>query len=331
MKKETTILVTGGAGYIGSHFIHALRELPEAAIAVVDNFCQSRHNIMSHPRIVYHQADLRDRQGLIEIFQQVRPNIVAHFAALASVPESVAKPFEYYQTNLVGGLNLLEAMKSSGTNKIIFSSSAAVYGEPEAEVIREDHPKQPTNPYGYTKLAFERMLEDFHRAYGLNSISFRYFCAAGCNAGLEIGEYHQPETHVIPCIVQTLLGQRENFSVFGNDYATPDGTGIRDYIHVDDLASAHLLAMKKLMGGDSICSQYNLGINKGFSVMELIRAAEAVSGKKLAYNIQPRRPGDPSRLIADASAARADLGWRPDFTDIREIVQTSYLSFSQRS
>ncbi|MFI5205853.1 MAG: UDP-glucose 4-epimerase GalE, partial [Candidatus Paceibacterales bacterium] len=242
-----TILVTGGAGYIGGHFVNTLRKLEGYKIEVVDNFSQSRNNIVEDPNIAYYEVDLRDKQKLLEIVKQTKPDMVVHFAGLASVPDSVAKPFDYYENNIIGGLNLLEAMREVGTNKIIFSSSAAVYGEPIMEEIKEDHPKNPTNPYGYTKLVFENMLKHYSNAYGLNSIALRYFCAAGCNEALEIGEYHNPETHVIPCIIQTILGQRSQFHVFGNDYPTPDGTGIRDYIHVDDLAQAHLKAMEKLI------------------------------------------------------------------------------------
>lgn len=324
---NSKILVTGGAGYIGAHFINQVRKKIRGKIEVVDNFSQTRKNIINDPNVTYYEVDVRDKVKLSDIFFKTSPEIVVHFAGLANVPDSVIKPFEYYENNLLGGLNVLEAMRAAGTNKIIFSSSAAVYGEPQTEEIKEKHPKNPTNPYGYTKLVFETMLEHYHKAYGLNSIALRYFCAAGCNENLKIGEYHNPETHVIPCIVQTLLGQKEKFSVFGNDYPTPDGTGIRDYIYVDDLAEAHIKAIQKLLSGESICSQYNLGINRGFSVMELIKEAENISGKKLNYDVKPRRQGDPSRLIADSRKAHAELGWQPKHLQLKEIIETTYKFF----
>jgi len=326
--KHQTILVTGGAGYIGAHFVNALRKSRDCQIEIVDIFTQSRKNIIKAPNINYHEVDIRNKPALLEVFKKTQPDIIVHFAALASVPESVEKPFEYYDTNILGSFNLLECMRAANVKKIIFSSSAAVYGEPEAEEIKENHRKNPTNPYGRTKLIFEGMLEDHNKAYGLNSISLRYFCAAGCDKNLEIGEYHEPESHVIPCIIQTILGKREQFFVFGNDYPTPDGTGIRDYIHVSDLAEAHLLAMEKLSKEENVCAQYNLGINKGFSVMELIKAAEEVAGKKVNFAIKPRRPGDPSKLIADSSLAQKELNWQPRYTGVKEIIETSYKFFS---
>ncbi len=322
-----TILVTGGAGYIGSHAVNLLRKEGLYKIEVADNFSQSRNNIIEDENISYHEVDIKDRVALMSVFEKTKPDAVLHFAALASVPDSVVKPAEYYENNVLGGLNLLECMRQSDVKKIIFSSSASVYGEPQTEEIVEDHPKNPTNPYGYTKLAFEVMLKDYFKAYGISSISLRYFCASGCANEAGIGEYHTPETHAIPCIVQTLLGQREEFFVFGNDYPTPDGTGIRDYIHVSDLASAHIQSLKKLFEGESVCAQYNLGINKGFSVMELIKIAEAFTGQKLNYSVKPRRAGDPSRLIANSSKIQKELNWTPKFLDAKDMIETSYTFF----
>lgn len=322
-----TILVTGGAGYIGGHFVNLLRKQPGYKIEVVDNFCQTRKNIIKHPAINYHETDIRNKSGLLEVFKKVQPVIVVHFAALANVPDSVARPFEYYDNNVIGSINLLECMRAAGCNKIIFSSSAATYGEPDTELISEDHPQLPTNPYGYTKLVFENILKDYNKAYGINSVSLRYFVASGCDPALEVGKYHNPETQAIPCIVQTLLGQKEKFFVFGNDYPTPDGTGVRDYIHVNDLATAHLKAMEKLTSEPNFCERYNLGINKGFSVLELITEAEKITGKKLNYEIKPRRPGDPSRLVAGSTKAKAELNWQPQYTDIRQIIETDYNFF----
>ncbi len=326
LKKEKTILVTGGAGYIGSHFVNQLLR-QDVKIVIVDNFSQTRKNIIKNGKVEYFECDLRDKSKLSDIFKKYMFDLVVHFAALASVPESIIKPHEYYENNLLGGLNLLECMRSTGVSKIIFSSSASVYGEPQMEEIKENHPKNPTNPYGYSKLVFEQILKDYSRAYGFNSISLRYFCAAGCDESLSVGEYHNPETHVIPCILKTLLGAREKFFVFGNDFPTPDGTGVRDYIHVNDLAGAHLKAMEKLFENGEICEQYNLGINKGFSVMELIKAAEEISEKKLNFEVKPRRHGDPSRLIANSSKAQAELGWKPQYLEIKDIILSAYNFF----
>lgn len=322
------ILITGGAGYIGSHVVKLLRDNSENYIHVVDNFSQSRRNILTDNRITYHEVDIRNKESLNEAFTSAKPDIVFHFAALASVPDSVANPSSYYDNNVLGTLNLIECMREHGTNKIIFSSSAAVYGEPESEEITEDHPKRPTNPYGQTKLIGEEILKDYFRAYGISSISFRYFCAAGADPEKEVGEYHNPQTHVIPSILETITGKREGFYVFGDDFPTVDGTGIRDYIHVMDLAKAHILAIKKLETGN-ICAQYNLGINKGFSVMELIKAAEKVTSTHLPYTIKPRRPGDPARLIANSNKAQEELNWKPEYTDIEKIIETSYASIQK--
>lgn len=324
-----TVLVTGGAGYIGSHTVSALLDLGHI-IHVVDNFRESRNNILTHERVTYHEIDITDKEGLQEVFQKVQPSIVFHFAALASVPDSMERPYEYYLSNVIGGLNLLESMRETGVSKIVFSSSASTYGEPQTEVITEDHPQKPTNTYGYTKLVFENMLKDYHRAYGFSSVSLRYFCASGCDPVKGLGEYHTPETHVIPSIIETILGKRKTFFVYGNDFSTPDGTGVRDYIHVCDLADAHVCAMNKLFEGGIICNQYNLGINKGFSVMELIKAAEEVSGKKVNYEYKPRRSGDPSRLIADSTKAQTELGWVPKNLEIEGIISDAYSFFSKK-
>jgi UDP-glucose 4-epimerase len=323
MQKKLTLLVTGGAGFIGSHFVNLLRKETLYQILVVDNFSQGRENILKDDKIKYFEADLRDYNKLLEIFQDNSIDAVVHFAALATITGSVTDPSATYENNLVGGWNLLDCMLKAGVKKIIFSSSASVYGEPTAEVLSESHPKNPVNPYGFSKWCIERILQDYYRGYGLDSISFRYFCAAGANPNREAGEHHKPETHVIPCILETFLGRRKKFFVFGNDFPTPDGTGIRDYIHVEDLAAAHIAGLEKLMSSN-ICEAYNLGINKGFSVLELIAAAEKIVGKKLNYKIVGRRPGDPSRLVADASKANKELNWQPKYTNIEEMIQTSY-------
>lgn len=322
------IIVTGGAGYIGAHLVKLLAHQPDTMIHVIDNFSQSRKNILTRPNVHYHELDICNADDMNKIFLDYAPEAVFHFAAIANVPDSVTDPAKYYRTNVVGSYNILEAMRHSGCTKIIFSSSASVYGEPESEVIIENHSKKPTNPYGRTKLVMEEMLKEYFTAYKISSISFRYFCAAGADPEGELGEYHVPETHVIPSILETILGKREMFSIFGTDYPTPDGTGIRDYIHVVDLANAHIYALHKL-DAETICTQYNLGNNKGFSVRELIDTAEKVTGKTLPFTEKDRRPGDPSRLIADASRAMAELSWQPKYTTIEEIVATAYTSFQK--
>jgi UDP-glucose 4-epimerase len=327
MKK--TILVTGGAGYIGAHFVNKLIEKDDAEVIVVDNFSQSKNNVIKSSNVSYYQVDIRDKQKLLDIFKKNSVDVVVHFAALANVPDSVSRPKNYYDNNINGGLSLLSCMLETGVKKIVFSSSAAVYGEPVSEIITEDHPTKPINPYGYTKLIFENILKDYQRAYDIDSISFRYFCAAGCDESLRVGEYHNPETHVIPCIVETLLGKRDEFFVYGDDYSTSDGTGVRDYIHVNDIVGAHINAMERLLGSNNLCEAYNLGINKGFSVMELIGAAERVSGKKLNYKVAPKRQGDPARLIADSSRAQQELGWKPRYIDIDEIILSAFNFFKK--
>lgn len=325
----TTIFVTGGAGYIGAHVVKLLTEkMPDASIHVLDNFSQSRKNILNDSNVTYHELDITDAAALDGVFSQHKPTAVMHFAALASVPDSVANPAEYYKTNVVGTLNLLESCRKYDCKKIIFSSSASVYGEPEAEIITEEHSKRPTNPYGFTKLIGENMLEAYHRAYGISSVSFRYFCAAGNEPSLTLGEYHTPETHAIPSLVLTALGKREAFTIYGTDYPTPDGTGVRDYIHVSDLAEAHILAISYL-DQHQTCSQFNLGINKGYSVQELISTLQEIHEEPIEIRHQDRRPGDPSRLIADANKANQELGWTPKYTNIKNIIDSAYQAFKK--
>lgn len=322
MKK---IIVTGGAGYIGSHTVKILSESPDYEIHVIDNFSQSRKNILEKNNIIYHEIDICEKEKVNATFAKVEPDTVFHFAALASVPDSVKNPADYYKNNVIGSLNILEAMREVSCKKIVFSSSASVYGEPTTEIIKEDHPKNPTNPYGQTKLVVEKILMEYHIAYGLSSVSFRYFCAAGVEPTLTLGEYHIPETHAIPSLIETVLNQRDQFYIYGDNFPTPDGTGVRDYIHVQDLAKAHIKAMKKL-DTEIICDQFNLGINKGFSVRELITSTEEISGKKVNYEVRDRRPGDPARLIADATKAMKALEWQPEYTDIKAIIKTAYNS-----
>ena len=318
------ILVTGGAGYIGSHLVNLLSNDTKSIITVVDSFRESRNNVQNLSNVFYEEVDIRDKKALSAVFKKAEPEIVFHFAGLASVPDSMKNPFDYYDHNVIGGINLLECMREIGTKNIIFSSSASTYGEPLTEVISENHQQVPTNTYGYTKLIFENILKDYKRAYGFSSVSLRYFCASGCDVKADIGEYHNPETHVIPSLALTALGRREEFFIYGNDFATPDGTGVRDYIHVIDLAEAHIKAMEKIKSSDGICEFYNLGINKGFSVKELIDVTEKVSGKKLKYSFKERRMGDPSRLIANSNKAQKELNWKPKFVDIKDMVGSTY-------
>lgn len=327
---KKVILVTGGVGYIGAHVTDFLRKSGDYRIEIVDNFSQNRKNIIKDANITYHEVDIRDKEKLMGIFKSTKPDIVFHFAALANVPDSVVNPAGYYDNNIVGGLNILECMREVGCDKIIFSSAGAVYGEPISEVINEDHPKNPTNPYGYTKIVFENFLKAYNKAYGLSSISLRYFCPAGCDIDSGLGEWRKEESHVIPSIVLTLLGKRKEFCVYGNDFPTPDGTGIRDYIHISDVVSAHVNAMEKINKETNFCDSYNIGINKGFSVLELIKAAEEISGKKLIYSFRGRRPGDPSRLIANSSKAQKELNWNPKNLDVKDMIVSTYNFFSSQ-
>jgi UDP-glucose 4-epimerase len=320
MKKS--ILVTGGAGYIGSHFVNKVKDLYN--VIIVDNFRESRKNIINHPNLTYLEIDIRDKDKLSEAFKKQTIETVVHYAGLADVPDSIKKPWEYYETNTIGGLNLLNCLVENKVKKIVFSSSASVYGEPLSEFVTENHPLKPTNPYGFSKLAFERYLYDYHQAFGINSISFRYFCAAGCDESLTIGENHTPEKHIIPSLIETILGKREKFFIYGTDYPTPDGTGIRDYIHVNDLASAHLLALEKLVQSADLCESFNLGSHNGFSVKEMIKVTEKIAGQKLNYETKARRPGDPSKLVADSTKAQKELNWKAKYTEIEEIILTAY-------
>ena len=315
------LLVTGGAGYIGAHFVKMVKELGHE-IAVVDNFSQGKKNMING--IEYLEVDIQDQVRLLSIFEEFKPDVVVHYAALANLEPSLRTPDIYYYNNVVGTLNVLEAMRAVGCDKIIFSSTAATYGEPvlkDGETIDENYPTIPTSPYGHSKLMVEQILKDYHRAYRIKSISFRYFCAVGVGEGL--GCYHNQETQVVPCLVKGFLGKK--FIVNGNDYDTPDGTPIRDYIHVNDLATAHLKALEHLDG----CKVYNLGINRGYSVLELIKAAEEVVGKKLDYEIGTKRKADPTRLIGDSTKAQQELGWTPVHTDIGQVILSDYKFFNE--
>ena len=315
----TTILVMGGAGYIGSHTVKHLLD-NGYAVVVADNLIYG-HRAAVDDRATFVHADLMDPASLEQLFQKQAIDAVIHFAAFAAVGESVIDPERYYRNNVVGTLNLLNAMRSYHVSKIVFSSTCATYGEPQYIPMDEAHPQNPINPYGRTKLMIERIFDDYERAYGLKHIALRYFNAAGASADSSIGESHQPETHLIPLVLQAIQGKRASIKVFGTDYETPDGTCIRDYIHVEDLALAHRLAVEKL---DTYSGCLNLGTGIGNSVKEIITAAEQISGRSCPVDYTDRRPGDPARLLANNTKAREILGWNPKYTDIRDIIQTAW-------
>lgn len=310
------ILVAGGAGFIGSHCLKALRArgIPHFAL---DNLSKGHRAAVGASELV--EADLNDPASLERALSGRKVSVVMHFAASIEVGESVAEPGRYWQNNVVGTLNLLEAMRRHGVGAFVFSSTAAVFGEPERVPIDEDHPKNPASPYGDTKLAVEKILAASGRAHGLRSVVLRYFNACGADPEGELGEDHHPETHLIPRTLLAAHGRAPGLSLFGTDYPTPDGTCIRDYIHVSDLIDAHLLAVDHLLqGGESVSR--NLGSGNGFSVREVIKAVEAVTGKSVPVTEAPRRPGDPARLIADSTAIRSQWGWEPRWTQLEDIV-----------
>lgn len=313
------ILVTGGAGYIGSHAVRLFLEQGHD-VWVYDNLAFGHAGAVPEDRLIV--ADLAERERLVAVLRDKRIEAVVHFAAFAYVGESVEQPFKYYRNNVINTLTLLEAMQSAGVGKIVFSSTCATYGVPEIVPITEQTPQQPINPYGKTKLIVEWALADAARAYGLGYAALRYFNAAGAHLSGEIGEDHTPESHLIPLILQTAMGQREAIHVFGTDYPTPDGTCIRDYIHVDDLASAHLKALEKLQPGLGL--QLNLGTGRGYSVREVIDVCTEVTGNSVTVIEGPRRAGDPPRLVAAAEKAREVLGWQAAYTDLHEIVETAW-------
>ncbi|XID95928.1 UDP-glucose 4-epimerase GalE [Paenibacillaceae bacterium WGS1546] len=314
------VLVTGGAGYIGSHAVAALLEKREQVV-VIDNLYQGHREAVLGGEL--YEGDLRDADFLAKVFKENEIDGVIHFAANSLVGESMKDPGKYYHNNVYGTLCLLEQMKRSGVSRIVFSSTAATYGEPEKVPIDEYDRTLPTNAYGETKLAMEKMIRWFDVAHGIRFVSLRYFNAAGAHPSGRIGEDHAPETHLVPLVLQVALGQREFISVFGDDYPTEDGTCIRDYIHVCDLADAHLLALERLRkGGDSAI--YNLGSGNGYSVKQVIETAREVTGHPIPVRIEPRRAGDPAVLIASSARARAELAWTPKREKLEEIVESSW-------
>lgn len=313
------ILVTGGAGYVGSHTARLLDRAGHD-VWVYDNLTTGHRRAAPTGRLI--EGDLGDRQKLVDVLASKRMDAVFHFAASALVGESVAHPDRYYQNNVVSTLNLLEAMRATSVRKIIFSSTTATYGVPAKVPISEDERQDPINPYGFTKLVIEHALADYAHAYDFAYAALRYFNAAGASPDGDLGEDHKPESHLIPIVLQVALGQRDNITIFGDDYPTPDGTCIRDYVHVNDLGQAHIQALARLQPGEGIC--VNLGTGRGYSVRELIEACRQITGHTIPEVIGPRRPGDPPELVADASRARTVLDWQPKFTTIEEIVETAW-------
>src|SRR5262245_7990631 len=313
------ILVTGGAGYIGSHTVRLLLSRGHQ-VWVYDNLSYGHTKAVPAGCLVV--GDLADAPAVEKLFRVQHIEAVVHFAAFVSVADSVRQPEIYYRNNLINALNLLGAMQRSGVSKFVFSSTCATYGIPLKVPITEDEPQKPITPYGRSKLAVEWALADFAAAYGVGYAALRYFNASGASPAGDIGEDHDPEIHLIPLMLQTALGRRPHIEIYGTDYPTPDGTCIRDYIHVDDLANAHLLALERLQPGKGLA--YNLGIGKGYSVREVIRAAEEVTGRTIKVKEGPRRSGDPAELVAASHKARRELGWQPRYQSIHDIVATAW-------
>lgn len=321
------ILITGGAGFIGSHASKALAKAGHEAVVFDNLVLGNRSSVLWGPLVV---GDVLDGDALDKTFRQVRPDAVMHFAASAYVGESITNPIKYYKNNVAGTISIVEAMLRHGVQTIVFSSTCATYGIPDTLPITEETEQRPINPYGYSKLVIERLLEDCGRANGLRWVALRYFNAAGADPDGEIGELHDPETHVLPLAIKAALGTAGPLEVYGTDYDTPDGTAIRDYIHVSDLASAHVRALEYMLAGGN-CNAFNLGTGRSVSVRQLISAVEAVSGRTVPVRYCDRRPGDPPVLYASANKAKNILGWEPAFVDFREIVETAFRWFERQS
>jgi UDP-glucose-4-epimerase GalE len=313
------ILVTGGAGYIGSHTVRQLLARGHD-VTVFDSLAAGHKQAVPGDRLV--AGDLRDVDHVDQLLVTGRIEAVVHFAALCYVGESVTEPAKYYANNLVYAYNLIDRCRRNGVQKFVFSSTCATYGVPTAVPITEDEKQLPINPYGNTKLAVERLLADYAGAYPFGYCALRYFNASGASPDGTIGEDHDPETHLIPLVIQAATGKRPYVEIFGTDYPTPDGTCVRDYIHVDDLAEAHILALEKVGPGSKLA--YNVGIGRGYSVREVIRTVEEVTGKKVPVKEGPRRAGDPPALVANADKVRRELGWAPKYTELRAIVETAW-------
>lgn len=315
------ILVLGGAGYIGSHAVDQLVNKGYEVVVVDSLF--TGHKAAVHEKAKFYEGDIRDKEFLNNVFEQESIDGVMHFAAFSLVGESVEKPLMYFNNNVYGMQVLLEVMKDHDVKHIVFSSTAATYGEPEVVPISEDMPTNPKNPYGESKLMMEKMMKWCDNAYGMKYVALRYFNVAGAKADASIGEDHDPETHLVPIILQVALGQRDSLKIFGDDYATPDGTCIRDYVQVEDLIAAHILALEYLKAGNP-SDAFNLGSNDGYSVKEMLEAARAVTGKEIPAEVVPRRAGDPAQLVAASEKARSILGWEPAYTDIKDIIRTAW-------
>ena len=317
---KAAVLVAGGAGYVGAHACKALARAGYLPV-VLDNLSTGHRDFVRWGPLV--QADLRDSAKVAETIRQHACVAVLHFAAFALVGESVAEPAKYYENNVAGTLSLLAGMRSAECNKLVFSSTCAVYGQPERVPITESTPREPVNPYGASKLMVERILSDFRVAYDLRSTALRYFNACGADSENEVGELRDPETHLIPRAMMALQGYIEDFAVFGTDFDTPDGTAVRDYVHVSDLADAHVSALEQLLSG-SPGGVFNLGTGRGYSVKEVLQAIETVTAERLPPAAGPRRPGDPATLVADPTQARQTLGFNPTRSDLATIIESAW-------
>ncbi len=318
------LLVTGGAGYIGSHAVQQLIEAGHTVVAL-DNLCTG-HRAAVHPAASFVALDLRQTDAVTQVLRDHHVEAVLHFAAISVVGDSVQQPLRYWDNNIGGAISLLQAMATADVTRLVFSSTCSTYGEPTVMPIREDTPQRPMNPYGQTKLAIERLIADHAAATpAFGYLSLRYFNVAGCDESGRLGEDHRPETHLVPILMQAALGQRDHVAVYGTDYATADGTCVRDYLHVDDLVRAHTLALRHLAPG--VGEALNLGLGRGFSVRALIEATQAVTGVRFEVRDAPRRAGDVPVLYADASRAREVLGWEPKLTAVPEILATAWRWF----
>jgi UDP-glucose 4-epimerase len=317
--KPLKVLITGAAGYIGS--VVTREVVKEANLAIAFDNLTKGHRQAVGPGVELVPGDLTDRESLERVFQSHKIDAVIHLAAESVVASSTSDPGRFFQVNTVGGLNLLEFMMKHGVSRLIFSSSAAVYGNPTKQPIAEDDPKLPINPYGESKLMFERILDWYGRAHGLQFVILRYFNAAG--ASRDLGEDHDPETHLIPNVLKAALGQREEIRIFGNDYPTEDGSCVRDYVHVLDIARAHIIPLKSAEKNRAN-KAFNLGSNQGHSVFEVVETARRVTGREIKTKLYPRRPGDPAVLIADAKLAKSELGWQPEFSNLEDIIESAW-------
>lgn len=317
------VLILGGAGYIGSHMVDRLIEQGQEDVVVVDNLVTG-HRAALHPEAKFYEGDLADKDFMRQVFKE-NPEVdaVIHFAAYSLVAESMVEPLKYFENNTSGMVNLLEVMREFEVKHIVFSSTAATYGIPEEIPILETTPQRPINPYGESKLMMETIMKWSDEAYGISFVALRYFNVAGAKPDGSIGEDHGPETHLLPIILQVAQGKRDKIMIFGDDYNTPDGTNVRDYVHPFDLADAHLLAVDYLRKGNP-SSAFNLGSSTGFSNLEILEAARRVTGKEIPAELADRRPGDPDTLIASSAKAREVLGWKPQFDDIEKIIETAW-------